>query len=198
MATNTTNFDLVKPAGSDSYDISSFHNGSMDKIDSALQGLGTGLAIISKNNTHVPINEGEYVYIHGHGSLAEGLYKATMNIVNNGTLNNSCVTPVSGGLGKQVATLSDHLNTKANASIHINIPESGSVTINLGSITPKCLIAISRASDATFGALYMVGSNWTRTICPIVANTKYTLSIDNNGVLTVTNSSSAAQVSVYF
>jgi len=109
MATNTTNFDLVKPAGSDNYDIDSFHNGSMDKIDSALQGLGTGLAIISKNNTHGAISSGEYVYVHGHGSLAEGLYKANTNIAANGTLTSSNLTAVSGGLGTQVASLSNQI-----------------------------------------------------------------------------------------
>jgi len=109
MATNTTNFDLVKPAGSDNYDIDSFHNGSMDKIDSALQGLGTGLAIISKNNTHGAISSGEYVYVHGHGSLAEGLYKANTNIAANGTLTSSNLTAASGGLGAQVASLSNQI-----------------------------------------------------------------------------------------
>ena len=98
-----------------------------------------------------------------------------------------------------VTALNTHLNAKANASIQVNLPASDSVTIDLGSDTPRCMIAISRASDATFGALYMVSSNWTRIVCPVVANTKYTLSINSSGVLTVSNSSAAAaQVFVCF
>lgn len=113
MATNTTNFNLSKPAYTDTADIAVINN-NMDKVDTALQGLGSGLAIISKSNTHSAITSGQYVYVHGHSSLAEGLYKATTNISANATLSNSNLTAVLGGMGAQVASLSDQFaNIKA-------------------------------------------------------------------------------------
>lgn len=96
MATNTTNFNLSKPAYADTADIAVI-NSNMDKVDTSLQGLGTGLAIISNANTHVAITSGQYVYVHGHGSLAEGLYTAKSNISANATLSTSNLQAVSGG-----------------------------------------------------------------------------------------------------
>lgn len=96
MATNTTNFNLSKPEYTDTADIAVI-NSNMDKVDTSLQGLGTGLAIISKANTHVAITSGQYVYVHGHGSLAEGLYTAKSNISANATLSTSNLQAVSGG-----------------------------------------------------------------------------------------------------
>jgi len=172
MATNTTNFDLVKPAGSDNYDIDSFHNGSMDKIDSALQGLGTGLAIISKNNTHGVISSGEYVYVHGHGSLAEGLYKANTNIAANGTLTSSNLTAVSGGLGAQVASLSNQIAKYAyvsELSDTVNAGSNGSVVIPLpaGATTLLALIPFGASPSNNYDAMPIINSNpvlSTRTI----------------------------------
>ena len=108
MATNTSNFGLVKPAYSDTADIATI-NGNMDKIDTTQNALGAGLAIIANNNTHDAITSGQYVYVHGHGTLAEGLYKATTNIAANGTLSGSNLTAVSGGLGAQFASISNQI-----------------------------------------------------------------------------------------
>lgn len=96
MATNTTNFNLKKPAYSDTADIADI-NGNMDKVDSALNALGNGLAIMANGNTHAAITIGQYVYVHNHGSLSQGLYIATSNISANGTLSSSNLQAVSGG-----------------------------------------------------------------------------------------------------
>lgn len=98
MATNTTNFGLKKPAYSDTADIADI-NGNMDKVDVSLNGLADAIAIVANNNTHVAITAGQFVYVHGHGSLAEGLYTAKSNIAANATLSTSNLqADGSGGL----------------------------------------------------------------------------------------------------
>ena len=96
MATNTTNFGLKKPAYSDTADIADI-NGNMDKVDVSLNGLADAIAIVANNNTHAAITAGQYVYVHGHGTLAEGLYKANSNIAANATLTSSNLTADSSG-----------------------------------------------------------------------------------------------------
>ena len=133
MATNTTNFNLSKPEYTDTADIAVI-NSNMDKVDTSLQGIGTGLAIISNANTHVAITSGQYVYVHGHGSLAEGLYTAKSNISANATLSTSNLQAVSGGglnalnsnLPKYAitSTTSDTLNANADNTITIDTPGS--------------------------------------------------------------------------
>ena len=185
MATNTTNFDLVKPAGSDNYDIDSFHNGSMDKIDSALQGLGTGLAIISKNNTHGAISSGEYVYVHGHGSLAEGLYKANTNIAANGTLTSSNLTAVSGGLGTQVASLSNqiaNIGTQVNGTLYNPAcPNQGAeTTVALIDLTPGTWIVIATGwsplgNTSVSSTTAMIGQTSSGSICSATLTRRFNL-----------------------
>ena len=98
MATNTTNFNLSKPDYTDTADIAVI-NSNMDKVDVSLNGLADAIAIVAKNNTHAAIMEGQYVYVHGHGSLAEGLYTAKSNIAANATLSTSNLqADGSGGL----------------------------------------------------------------------------------------------------
>lgn len=64
-----------------------------DQIDAA----ESAIAIVSIGDTHVAITSGQYVYVREHGTLVEGLYRATANIAANGTLSGSNVTAVSGG-----------------------------------------------------------------------------------------------------
>ena len=113
MATTTTNLGLTKPSYSDTADIAVI-NGNMDKIDTAANALEAGFAIISNNNTHDAISSGQYVYVRGHGTLAEGLYKATTNIAANGTLSGSNLTSVK--MGNDLAALSDNIVTIENSA----------------------------------------------------------------------------------
>lgn len=57
-----------------------------------------GLAIVAVGNSHAAIASGQYVYIKGHGTLAEGLYKATAAIPLDGTLSSTNVSAASGVL----------------------------------------------------------------------------------------------------
>lgn len=73
--------------------------------------LAAGMAILANNNTHAAIASGQYVYVRGHSTLAEGLYTANAAIAANGTLSTSNLTAVSGGglngLLEQIANSED-------------------------------------------------------------------------------------------
>lgn len=126
---NTTNLNLGKLGGSEklkTYPTTQAEN--MDIIDSAFgEGFGVsgahtvsssfgavqdGIAIVSNNNTHAAITSGQWVYVKNHGSLSEGLYRATTNIAANGTLSGSNLTADSnGGLNAVYSDLSGRIST---------------------------------------------------------------------------------------
>lgn len=126
---NTTNLNLVKLSGSEKLkNYPTSQAGNMDIIDAALgdgfganskpsvntsiNNLADGLAIIANGNTHAAITNGQFVYVRNHESLAEGLYTATANISANGTLSGSNLTAdSSGGLN----TLNANINGIKNA-----------------------------------------------------------------------------------
>ena len=100
---NTTNLDLVKPAGTDQALISVL-NGNSDKIDqfagdtnTSLESLADGLAIVANGDVHGAISSGQYVYVRNHTTLAEGLYTATSAIAANASLSTSNLTADSDG-----------------------------------------------------------------------------------------------------
>ena len=109
---NTTNLDLVKPLGTD-HALISVINSNMDKIDAyagktddAIGGIADGLAIVTNGDTHVAITSGQFVYVRNHNTLSEGLYVATANIAENGTLSGSNLTAdSSGGLNSVYSAL---------------------------------------------------------------------------------------------
>lgn len=96
MADSTTHYGLTKPLGTEYYNVS-VPNGNMDKIDTALNGLGSGVAIIAKGNTHAAASTGDFIYVHGHDTLAEGMYRATASIAANADLSGSNVAAATGG-----------------------------------------------------------------------------------------------------
>lgn len=98
MASTTSNIGLTKPAGTDKALVSVINSNS-DIIDSAAGGLMDAIAIVANGNTHAAISAGQYVYVHNHGTLAEGLYTANSAIAANATLSTSNLTAdASGGL----------------------------------------------------------------------------------------------------
>ena len=107
-------------------------------LQDQLDGVKNGIAIVATGNTHAAITSGQYVYIQDHGTLAEGLYRATANIAANGTLSGSNVTAVSGGglnaLNSKIPKYyqgqlqSDTIATNSNGNIIISNP-SGATTI---------------------------------------------------------------------
>lgn len=78
---------LVKRSGSD-------YDAEWQKLNTATP---ESLAIVSNGDTHEAIASGQYVYVRGHSTLAEGLYTAREAIQVNGELSLSKLTAVSNG-----------------------------------------------------------------------------------------------------
>lgn len=137
MATNTSHYNLVKPAYTEPADIGVI-NGDMDLIDSALhdhdialEEVESSIAIVATGNTHAAITFGQYVYVKEHTALADGLYTASTNIVANATLSSSNLTAVSGGGMNALKASVDMLNGKIT-----NI-DSGNTWTNVTQFTPS-------------------------------------------------------------
>lgn len=73
--------------------------GDVSAQNNTINAIEDGLAIIATGNVHPAIANGQFVYVKGHSSLAEGLYRATASIGTNATLSTSNLTADgSGGL----------------------------------------------------------------------------------------------------
>ena len=94
--TTTTNLGLVKPDYNEAADVAVL-NQNADKIDAACGKYQNAMAIVANGNTHGAITSGQYVYVRGHSTLAEGLYTAKSAIAVNATLSGANLTAVSGG-----------------------------------------------------------------------------------------------------
>ena len=180
MATNTSNYSLVKPAYSDIADINDI-NGNMDKVDTALGALGDGFAIVSDNNTHVAITAGQYVYVRNHGSLAEGLYKANSNIAANATLTSSNLTAVSGGGLNDLAGDISALNGKIAKDLAMY--NNSSAILRDGTTVQVTGSASMDAYNFIVFTMYYNGRQETKEIFigGAESNNTYHLSIVSNG-----------------
>lgn len=117
MATNTTNYGLIKPGYSDAADIEDI-NDNMDAIDATLDAKDRSLATVNTGDTaEANIASGNLVYVRGHTTLAEGLYQASAAITSGGTLSLSNLTSLSlGGLLKDIIKVKT-ITHKDNLSI---------------------------------------------------------------------------------
>lgn len=85
--------------------------GDVSAQNNTINAIEDGLAIIATGNVHPAIANGQFVYVKGHSSLAEGLYRATASIGTNATLSTSNLTADgSGGLNALKSDL-DSLNS---------------------------------------------------------------------------------------
>lgn len=94
--TTTTNLGLIKPDYDEAADVAVL-NQNADKIDAACGKYQNALAIVANGNTHGAVAKGQYVYVRGHATLAEGMYKATSAISANAALSTTNLSTVSGG-----------------------------------------------------------------------------------------------------
>lgn len=144
MASTTSNLGLTKPAGTDKALVSVINSNS-EILDGTAGGLMDALAIVAQGNTHGAISAGQYVYVRGHDTLAEGLYVASTAIAANATLTSSNLTADSDGglnsLNSNMASLSEHLDligtlvNGPNNSTSVIVPnatvtEINSITLN--------------------------------------------------------------------
>jgi hypothetical protein len=104
-------------------------------IAQSVEKLSSGIAIVAVGNTHDSIAQGQYVYIREHGTLTEGLYKATAAIATNGTLSVSNVSAVSGGLGSEVSSLNSKVAATAKNVFSIGTGTIISNAVDFNTIT---------------------------------------------------------------
>ena len=143
---NTPNINLAKPLGTDKALVSVLNDNS-DKIDSFAGAAMDGIAIVANGNTHPAIASGQFVYVRNHGTLTQGLYRATAAIGSNAALTTSNLTADSaGGLNALKGDL-DSLNSNiANIVNPINL---GSQTTIDGLKTAIANAVSSVANGAT-------------------------------------------------
>ena len=129
-----------------------------DQIDAA----ESAIAIVSIGSTHAAITSGQYVYVREHGTLAEGLYRATANIAANGTLSSSNVTAVSGGgLNALNSKLADKVQTiNINTSTTISLSSLCSSSANEGSKNFIMFSCVNNLATDMPQSVYKYGSGF--------------------------------------
>lgn len=132
-----------------------------DQIDAA----ESAIAIVSIGDTHVAITSGQYVYVREHGTLAEGLYRATANIAANGTLSGSNVTAVSGGglnaLNSKFANLYTQYSNNWVDSLSVTLPKQGAYLFVSQRFAQ--MVILMRFSNGNTTSSIISGTNWTFT-----------------------------------
>lgn len=114
--------------------------------------LAAGMAILANGNTHAAITSGQFVYVRGHGTLADGMYKATANIAANGALSTSNLTAEpSGGLNALGSSV-DALNSNIANYITEELISADSITINANSYA-SITFNVSKTGYTPFGIL---------------------------------------------
>ena len=103
--------------------------------ESAVSAIRNSIAIVASGNTHGAITAGQYVYVHSHSSLSEGLYIASTNISANGTLSTSNLTAVSGGglnaLNGNISALNGNIRKVMYADYDIALTSSTGRTVSV-------------------------------------------------------------------
>lgn len=199
MATYTTNLNLKKPAQSDKIRIADINN-NMDDIDAAFGAVGNdsvatqlgdiqgAIAIVATGNAHAAITAGQFVYVKDHDTLDTGLYVATSNISQNGTLSSSNLTAdTAGGLN----ALSDQIGTldsKKPSKDAVQLTNGTAVTYTFQDNTPFILL-IERANSTGVGysGLYIGYAHSNSHVVPVQGTTECTVSISGR-TLTLTAS----------
>jgi hypothetical protein len=154
---NTTNLDLVKPAGTD-HALISVLNSNSDKIDAfagqtndSLSAEQNGLAYIvgNTNATGGTLAVGQFVYVKGHSTIAEGLRKVTASISANGSITTSNTEACSEGglnaLNGNITSLSDHIGSFYLVSKYVSV--SSAITANTWVADPFSLPNVSSARN---------------------------------------------------
>ena len=116
---NTTNIDLVKPAGTD-HALVSVLNANSDKIDAEAGNVRSNFALVQNTNTATQaISKDQLVVWKGV------LKKATSNIANGATLSNSNLTDTK--VSTELASLSDQIaknhtyyNANTDCTVELN------------------------------------------------------------------------------
>lgn len=134
-------------------------------LERTMEALEGGVAIISTNNEHAAISNGQYVYIRMHTSLPDGLYKATTDIAQNAELSASNVTSASGTLNEKSDvghTHDDRYYTETEVDTALNGKANSSHTHDDRYYTESEVdSALNGKSDTSHTHNSIVGSNST-------------------------------------
>jgi len=221
---NTTNLNLVKLSGSEKMKTYPANQaGNMDTIDSAfgagfglsgnpsvntsINNLADGLAIVANGNAHAAITSGQYVYVRNHGSLSEGLYTATSNISANGTLSGSNLTADSaGGLNALNSKLSVSSLTECASLDAVKTYLSG-VIATMNARESRVIGIITRFTDSGFsnggyyeGNIYYISNNLSGFYAGVlysITNAEFVNFSFNNGTWTFNSVNSNKSKIVY-
>ena len=106
-------------------------------------GAEGAIAILATGNTHAAIASGQFVYVKGHSSLAEGLYQATAAINANGALSTSNLSAKSGGAANALKSQIDTVNSNLASTkiiyytVSSAIPDTSRIEIDFRSAVPS-------------------------------------------------------------
>lgn len=225
MATSTTNLGLTKPAGTDKIRIAQI-NGNMDILDEKIGAVGnTSLqAQVTSQNQAIANNEGamayivgntnttgstlavgQFVYVKGHSTIAEGLRTVTASISENGNITTSNTSACSEGglnaLNGKITPIQDIISQKQlKSGSPIIINESAqnkfsfliigylqavgpvflSVTYNGGSVNVTDILTGNAFSNSNYTFTF---SNNAITIATSLSYTSYITVICGNGLV---------------
>ena len=171
--------------------------GDVSAQNDTINAIEDGLAIIANGNVHPAIANGQFVYVKGHSSLAEGLYRATAAIGTNATLSTSNLTADgSGGLNALNADVASLNRNLANIGNDFSVTAgSSSVTINSqrceflkGANNVKYVWIMFTLSEAVSGVLFTGFQSIAvlNSIIPIykvsaTENAVYSMRLNTNG-----------------
>lgn len=122
------------------------------------------VAIMCEGDTHIAISSGEYVVVRNHDTLADGLYKATANIAQDGALSTSNLAAQGKGLGGAVNALDSSVST-LDSKVG-SVVRSGKVSTN-----------------TTSGAASFTMENGTQAFVAIGGNAPITVGMTNGGTI---------------
>lgn len=89
----------------------SVSNGALNEQNDAIKSLEGSIAHIvgNTNSTGASLAVGDYVYVTGHSTIADGLRKVTSVIASGVSITTSNTSEVSGGIGSEVASLNSNI-----------------------------------------------------------------------------------------
>lgn len=188
MATNTTHYNLEKPAQSDLYNVDVF-NDNADKIDTALWGKSdaSNLAVVEPTNTaSQPYSVGQYLVLGGI------LYKVTAAIASGGT-----IIPGTNVDQDSVGTELKSLKNAITNFVHVATVPGDTMTDSFGFISTSLNV-----TNHVIIAAYVIGSTNQSIRVSNMANGSYRVQIiscaENSGQGKVLTSGTYGDITLWY
>ena len=189
-SSQTQNLQLIEyGAGSDNF-LRTDYNGNLTKIDNfagqtndSLSAVQNGLAYIvgNTNTTGGTLAVGQFVYVKGHSTIAEGLRKVTASISANASITTSNTDACSEGglnaLNSNLTSLSDQIGNYGDGDFsavqsRITVDSSTKVISHLGIVYVSAkFTANGGRTNAILATLPAINNNGTYYLTMIDLNT---------------------------